>query len=141
MTFPARWTSVAAGSGNFNTLVAGSRVVSTAIPMAGVALGTLSCLFALLAETNTITLTPGFQVSNDGTTWFDLAGGSSNPAQVLQATGTAGADTVVNKVVGVPEPALGWKFVRAYAQNGVVTGAAGDTYAFTFQFRKFSGFN
>lgn len=141
MSFPSRWRSVTGGSGDLTAApVAGTTTGGTALPTSGIELGTLSCLCVLLAETNTLTLTAKFQVSDDNSTWYNLAGDAQNPANVLVATGTAGADAAVSVVLPVPPAALGWKYVRAALVNGVATGAAGDTYAFTFRFRFVSGF-
>jgi len=141
MTFPARWSTASGGSGTLTAApVAGTTTGGDRLATAGIEAGTLSCLCALLAETNTITLTAKFQVSDDNSTWYNLAGDAQNPANVLVCTGTSGSDTVTNVVLPVPTQALGWKYVRAAVVNGVATGAVGDTYAFTFHFRKFSGF-
>jgi hypothetical protein len=141
MTFPAQWASVSGGTGDLTAApAAGSTTGGTAIATAMWQPGTLSCLFTVDAETNTITLTGKFQVSNDNSTWYDLAGDAQNPANVALATGTAGADTAVDRVLPVPMAAHGFKYIRAAVVNGVATGAAVDTYAFTFYGRKFSGF-
>lgn len=141
MGFPARWRTYSGGSGDLTAApVAGTTTGGTAIPTAGIELGTLSCLFTVLAETNTLTITGKFQVSDDNSTWYNLAGDAQNPANVAIATGTAGADTAVSVVLPVPSSALGWKYVRAAIVNGVATGAAGDTYSFSFRGRVFSGF-
>jgi len=141
MAFPARWTTASGGSGDLTAApVAGTTTGGTALATADIAPGTLSCLFVIDAETDTITITGKFQVSADNSTWYDLAGDAQNPANVTMATGTAGADATVNKVLPVPTEALGWKYVRAAIVNGVATGGAADTYAFTFYYRKYSAF-
>lgn len=141
MSFPPRYTAVTGGSGDLTAApVAGTTTAGTAINTAGIKLNTLSCLFTLLAETNTLTLTGKFQVSRDNSTWYDLAGDAQNPANVLIATGTAGADTAVTRVLPVPPSATGWQWIRPAIVNGVATGAAGDTYAFSFQYLKETGF-
>lgn len=141
MGFPARYMTISGGSGDLTAApVAGTTTGGTAIPTANIELGTLCCLFTLLAETNTLTLTGKFQVSDDNSTWYDLAGDAQNPANVAISTGTAGADTAVTRVLPVPPSALSWRYVRAAIVNGVATGASGDTYAFSFRCRRFSGF-
>ncbi len=142
MAFPARWTIASGGSGTLTAApLAGTTTGGTALATADIQPGTLSCRFTVLAETNTLTLTGKFQVSDDNSTWYDLAGDAQNPANVVMATGTAGADVAVNMVLPVPPPAIGWKYVRPAVVNGVATGAVGDTYAFEFHYRKFSGFS
>jgi len=141
MSFPAQWVTAPGGTGDFTSApVAGTTTPGTALSTANIAHGTLSCLFVLLADTNTLTMTAKFQVSDDQTTWYDLAGDAQNPANVAQATGTAGADTAVSRVLPVPTAAIGWKYIRAAVVNGVATGASIDTYAMTFHYRRFTGF-
>ncbi len=141
MSFPRRYTTISGGSGDLTAApVAGTTTGGTAIPTSNIEPGSMSCLFTLLAETNTLTLTGKFQVSDDNSTWYDLAGDAQNPANVLIATGTAGADTAVTRVLPVPVPAYAWKYIRAAIVNGVATGAAGDTYALSFRCVRYSGF-
>jgi hypothetical protein len=141
MSFPSRWRTASGGSGDLTAApVAGSTTGGTALPTSGIEMGTLSCLCTVDAETSTLTLTAKFQVSDDNSTWYDLAGDAQNPANVLLATGTGGADAAVDRVLPVPTAALGWKYVRAAVVNGVATGGAADTYAFTFKYRFVSGF-
>lgn len=141
MGFPARWTTASGGSGDLTAApVAGTTTAGTALATANIQPGTLSCLFTVLAETSTLTITGKFQVSDDNSTWYNLAGDAQNPANVAIATGTAGADSAVSVVLPVPTSALGWKYVRAAIVNGVATGASGDTYSFTFRYRMFNGF-
>lgn len=141
MSFPARWRAATGGSGDLTAApVAGTTTPGTALATAGIESGSLSCHVNVDAETNTITLTAKFQVSDDNSTWYDLAGDAQNPANVLLATGTAGADASVDRVLPVPPAALGWKYVRAAIVNGVATGAAADTYAFVWHFRFISAF-
>lgn len=142
MTYPSKWVSIAGGSGDLTAApAAGSTTGGTAISTASLVPGSMSCLFTVDAETNTLTLTGKFQVSDDGSTWYDLAGDAQNPANVVLATGTGGADAAVDRVLPVPMAAFGWKWVRAAVVNGVATGAAADTYVFTFRALRYSGFS
>lgn len=141
MAFPPRWATISGGSGDLTAApVAGTTTGGTALALAGIETSTLSCLFTVLAETNTLTITGKFQVSADNSTWYDLAGDAQNPANVIMATGTAGADVAVTRVLPVPAQVAGWQYVRAAIVNLTATGAAGDTYAFSFRCRRFSGF-
>jgi hypothetical protein len=141
MSFPSRYLTVDGGSGTLTAApVAGTTTGGAGIQTATLEAGSVSCLFTLLAETNTLTLTGKFQVSDDNSTWYDLAGDAQNPANVLIATGTAGADTAVTRVLPLPMSGTAWKYIRAAVVNGVATGAVGDTYAFSFRCKKFSGF-
>lgn len=136
----SRIISASGGSGNLDTLVAGTTTGGNALDCSTVEPGSLSCLFVVDAETDTITITGKFQVSNNNSTWYDLAGDAQNPANVTLATGTGGADASVSRVLPVPASALSWRYVRAAVVNAVATGASVDTYAFTWQYRPFIGF-
>lgn len=141
MSFPARWSTAPGGSGDFTSApVAGTTTAGTALSTSNVQPGTLSCLFTVLADTNTLTITGKFQVSADNSTWYNIAGDAQNPANVAIATGTGGADTAVSVVLPVPAGALGWKWIRPAVVNGVATGASIDTYSMTWYFRTMSGF-
>lgn len=96
----------------------------------------LSALATVDAETNTITLSGKWQGSNDGSTWLDLAYAPQNPAVVALATGTAGSDAAVTRVVPAPESAYGYKFARFSIGVGVVTGTTNDTYSIAYSYRQ-----
>jgi hypothetical protein len=139
MGFPARWTTISGGSGNLNGVTSGTTTPGTTIPTADIAPNSLSLLSAVTAATSTITLTPKIQVSHDNSTWYDAATGLADATATVEATGTA---TIVNRVFDVPSALyVGWQYIRAAVVNGVTTGASGDLYAFTFQYRKFSAFS
>lgn len=132
--------SASGGSGNLNTVTSGSTVGGTAVIPTQWASGSVSCLFNVLAETNTLTITGKFQVSHDNSTWYDLAGDAQNPANVTMATGTAGADSATTRVLPVPPSATAWEYLRAAVVVGGTTGASADTYAMTFQYEPLGGF-
>jgi hypothetical protein len=96
----------------------------------------LSALVTVDAETNTITLGAKWQGSNDKTTWLDIAHGPQNPAAVALATGTAGADAAVTKVVPAPAAVYGYKFARCAVLVGVVTGTSNDTVSIAYSYRQ-----
>lgn len=139
MAYPARWVVGTTTSGNLNTLVAGTTTPGQALLTNDIALGSLSCHFTVLADTNTITITCLWQVSMDGTTWYDLRP-ENGAALVVAATGTAGADTAIDLVLLAPDAILGWKRCRPAVRNGVVTGATIDTYSMINHYRKYNGF-
>jgi hypothetical protein len=140
MSFPARWKSLTAVSGNLNTLAAGTITATPALSTANIAAGTLSCLFVVEAETNTLTISPLWQVSDDNSTWYSV-GPVNNAAVVVLATGTSGDDPVVSRVLSAPNEVLGWKYVRAAVVNLVAQGGAADTYSMTIHYRHFNGFS
>jgi hypothetical protein len=95
----------------------------------------LGALVTVDAETNTLTFTAKWQVSNDGTTWVDVANGSQNAAGVALATGTAGADAPVSRMISAPDGVFGWRKARLALVTGVATGAAADTYSIGYCYR------
>jgi hypothetical protein len=132
-------------SGNLNTNVAGTTEGGTFATGGAVAIGTntqkishLSALIGVLAETNGITVTPVWQVSNDDSTYVDAAP-SNNAANVVFATGTAGADTAVSACISAPAAVYGWKFARCAFRNAVQTGAATDLYSVGYCYRTLTG--
>lgn len=127
-----------ATTGNFNGDVAGTVKAGASVsifgPAGGVVNGTLSTLVIVDAETNTLTLSAYWQVSEDGSTWYDVAGTPSNPANVVLATGTSGSDASVTKVIGAPAAVYSYSFARAVVVNGVATGATADTYSIQYKY-------
>lgn len=130
--------SVNSTSGNANGSVAGTVVGGTALVMgdnARMKVKNLSALVTVLAETNTLTWSAKWQVSNDNSTWVDVTNGPQNAAAVAIATGTAGADAAVSRTIGAPEAVYGWRYARIAVFNGVATGASADTYALSYSYR------
>lgn len=139
MSFPARYFKGAAATGNLDTIAAGVSVGGTAYPTNEIAVDTLSCLYTVDAETDTLPIACHWQVSHDNSTWYDIKP-SNGAAYVVQATGTAGADAAVTVALEAPTGVLGWEYVRPAVKVGVTTGAAVDTYSMQVSFRKFNGF-
>jgi hypothetical protein len=96
----------------------------------------LSALVTVDAETNTITLGAKWQGSNDKTTWYDLAHAPHNPAAVALATGTAGADAAVTRVMPAPPSVYSYQYARCAVTVGVVTGTTNDTYSLAYSYRR-----
>jgi hypothetical protein len=122
---------LAGGSGNLNTLVAGTITGGTAITRQLFRAGSLSAEFALTAATATIQLFAVWQVSHDNVTWITMVQDQANVAPVAITTGTA---AIVTVSVPAPRGCEGYEYVRAAVKNTVATGAAGDLYAFTYDF-------
>lgn len=125
-------------SGNIDTLVAGSVVGGTAVNLGDNARQNVRALSALVtvdAETSTLTMTAQWQVSNDGSTWVDVANGSQNAAGVALATGTAGADAAVTKAICAPDGIYGWKKARIALVTGGATGTTADVYTLSYCYR------
>lgn len=131
--------NVSTSTGTLDTLVAGSVTGGTAIFMGNQVkkVTNLVALLTVLAETNTLTITAKWQVSNDKTTWVDVYT-PQNAANVVLATGTAGADTAVTRALAAPDGVYGWQYARIALVNGVATGAAADTYSIGYCYRQLS---
>lgn len=128
--------NVSGASGNFNGVTAGNQVAGNPIYIGADVQRVygLSALCVLLAETNTLTLTVKWQVSNDNSTWYDCAFSVGNAAAAVVGTGTAGADSAVTKVFEAPQAVYGWRFARVSFVVGVATGATGDTYTYGYNY-------
>jgi len=132
--------SISGGSGDLTAApVAGTATGGTALAMGTYArkYAFLSAKCVLLAETNTITLEAQWQVSVDNSTWLNIKV-PQNPANVAVGTGTGGADSAVTVVIDAPPGVYAFPYARIAVINRVATGAAGDTYAFTYYARQLS---
>lgn len=127
-----------ATSGNIDTLAAASVVAGTAVDLGDNSrqkVKALSALVTVEAETASLTFTAKWQVSNNGSTWVDVANGSQNAAGVVLATGTGGDDAVVSKAIPAPDAIYGWRKARIALVTAGATGAATDTYALGYCYR------
>lgn len=127
-------TGASSFSGTLDGVAAGTKTSGTFIANTHVTPGTLSATFVVDAETSTLTIAAGWQVSQSGTTWTDVAYAPNNPAAVVLATGTAGADAAVTKVVPAPECVAAWRFARAVVVSGGTTGTTNDTYTVSYNY-------
>jgi hypothetical protein len=135
MRIPSRkYVIAAATAGNLNAVAAGGNGAGATLQSQNVVPGTLSALFVVEAETDTVTIAAQWQGSDDGTTWYDMAGDPQNPANVVLATGTAGGDAVITKAIPAPRPLHGWRYMRAVARIAGNTGAAVDTYSIAYRY-------
>lgn len=116
-------TSVAAGSDGAGATLLMSKVVA----------GSLSATCVFEAETNTLTLTPVWQVSNDGSTFLDVYP-ENDAAYVAMATGTSGDDAAVTRVISAPAGVYGWRYARCNARVGVTTGTANDLATISYNY-------
>ena len=135
MGFNARIVQTPVTSGNINGAVAGTITSGPTIALQDVTPVSLSALVTVLAETNTITMTAVWEVSNDQSTWY-RAEGSSNPTPTAVGTGTAGADAAVTRALSAPLTVYGWRFARCSILNGVATGTTSDTYSVRYSFAR-----
>lgn len=94
---------------------------------------TLSAEVAITAATASLAVYLKWQVSNDKTTYLDVANTPSNAAAVAIVTGTAAATT---KVIPAPEAVYGYPYCRAVLYSGGATGSAGDTVSIGYHWQK-----
>ncbi len=130
--------SAHAVSGNADTLVAGSTIAGATVEMGDNArqkVRGLSALVTVDVETTSLTFAGVWQVSNDGSTWVNVANGPQNAAGVVIATGTGGADASVSKAYEAPAAVYGWRKARFTFLTAGATGAAVDTYAISYCYR------
>lgn len=130
--------AVASSNGNFNAQPAGTVIAGSSIFLGQSwrKVSGLSSLVTLTAATATLTMATKWQASNDGVTWYDIANGSQNAAAVAVTTGTSAA---VVKVIPAPDSVYGYAFARLAVVSGVATGAAGDLYVVSYNYRQLTG--
>ena len=108
--------------------------------MAEILPGTLSALCTVDAETNTLTISARWQVSNDDSTYYNCAGSANNAANVALATGTSGADATVTLNIPAPDCVYAWKYARIQLYTGVATAdGTNDVGAATYSYVKVGG--
>jgi hypothetical protein len=97
--------------------------------------GTLSARCTIRLTTNTITVTGKWQVSQDGSTWYDVTG-ANNAANVVLATGT-GSLVTTNIVVSAHDACYGFNKARYVLTSGVASGggAGVDEAAISHSYR------
>ena len=136
MGFNARRVTTSASTGNLDTNVAGTQEAAAVLTMNQVEPGSLAAEVLVDCETSTLTMFLDWQVSNDNSTWMTVANGTQNAAAVALATGTAGADASVTKIVPAPSCVYSYPYCRAAIRNEVATGNTVDTYSVKYQYMK-----
>ncbi len=124
-------------SGDWDSDVAGTDKNGATIHMndnARLLVTGLSARLVVEAETDTLTIEGRWQISDDNVTFEDVVQ-PNNPADVVLATGTAGADPIITKSLAAPQGVYGARFARIVLQNGVVTGNTVDTFAIGYVYR------
>lgn len=135
MRIPSRkYTITGSTAGNLDGATAGTVTPAATVLMQKVTPGTLSAVYVVDAETEDITVAAQWQGSDDGSTWVDIAHAPQNPAAVVLATGTGGADAAVTRAVPAPSAVYGFRYARAAVVNGAKTGAAVDTYDISYRY-------
>jgi hypothetical protein len=104
--------------------------------MSQVQTGTLSANTDFTANTSTMTMTPVWQVSTDGTNWRD-AFIENDAAFVVQATGTA---AISKRAVSAPTAVYGFRYARLNCRIGVATAGASDLAVISYNYVIAEGF-
>ena len=104
----------------------------TALAMNTVEPGTLSALCVGSIETSSVVATYKWQVSQDGSTFYDLKS-QNNAANVATAAGT-GSAVAHSFVLDCPKSASGWRYVRLVATLSGASTAAADVTAGTYTY-------
>lgn len=96
--------------------------------------GSFSAYLILTAATSSITMTPAWQVSNDGSTFSNVKLNTLNTAAIAVVTGVANVTTVVH-----PPPCVaGYQYARMLLTIGGATGAATDLYSIGYSYKSTS---
>lgn len=136
---PATAATYTAISGAAPQTVTGN-ALSVPNPLAGsgnaIAVGSLSALVVANITANNMTITAKWQVSSDGSTWYDCANAPQNPAAVTILTGT-GALVTTSVVIPAPESVYGWSKVRLRLTTAAAAGggAGVDEAAISYNYR------
>ena len=91
--------------------------------------GTISVFCSASITTASVLATFKLQVSDDGTNWYDLSGGTSSNVTFATAAGT-GSEVVTSKVLMFDVAVISWVQCRVVATlSGAATAAADKTTA------------
>lgn len=129
-----RLVTTASTTGDFNSDAAGTLDAAATVVMSQVKPGSLCAEATVDAETNTLTIAVAWQVSKDNSTWLRLGATANNAAEVVLATGTAGADAAVTRVIPAPDAVYSFPYARACALSGVTTGGASDVWDIKYHY-------
>ncbi len=114
--------------------------ISIPNPLAGsgnaIAAGTLSALVVADVTTSSITIAGKWQVSSDGSTWYNCASSPQNAAAVVIATGT-GSLVTTSLVIPAPDSVYGWPKARFVLTSAAASGggAGVDEAAISYNYR------
>ena len=91
--------------------------------------GTISVFCSAAITTASVLATFKLQVSDDGTNWYDLAGGTSSNVSFATAAGT-GSEVITSKVLTFDVAVISWVQCRVVATlSGASTNLADTTTA------------
>ena len=115
-------TAVTALSGASGTVTTG-----TSIPIALIEFGTLVCNLYVQATTNSLAIAGKWQVSSDGSTFYDLFS-ENNAANVTVVTGT-GSAVASTRRVSAPLGVYAYKYARYAITHTGASAGAGDEWS------------
>jgi len=92
----------------------------------------LTAYLIVTAATSSITVTPYWQASNDGTTFKTLQAQPHCPVNLPIATGAEN----VTEIVPPPKGIEGYKYARCMLAVAGATGAAADLYSIGYSYRQ-----
>lgn len=105
------------------------------LAMNDVTVGSLSALVYMQAKVNLMTMEPQWQVSKDGTTWYD-AKTSNNAAAVVAVTGT-GSNVSTTIAVSAPDAVYGYAYSRLSVVSRLADAVdANDEYSIEYNYLK-----
>jgi len=118
-----------------NTGAAPQTNAGPTLAMNDVSAGTLAALVYMQANVNTMTLEAQWQVSKNGTTWYD-AKPTNNAATVVAVTGT-GSPVSTTIAVSAPDAVYGFPFSRCSVISRVAAAVdANDQYSVEYEYLK-----
>lgn len=95
----------------------------------------LSAYVNVTANTSGLTMSPKWKVSDDNSTWYEVAD-QVNSAVVALATGASGGGNVNGaKVIPAPSAIKGWQFARMDVEVGGATGTTNDVWSVGYSYR------
>lgn len=126
---------LATGETALNTGSAPQTNAGPTLPMNDVTVGTLSALVYMQAKVNTMTLEAQWQVSKNGSTWYDVKP-ANNAATVVAVTGT-GSNVSTTIAVSAPDGVYGYAYARCSVISRVAAAAdANDEYSVEYNYLK-----
>lgn len=135
MGFPLRKVTTVATTGVLTGVVAGTVTPGATVVINQVQPGSLVGHAVIEAETDGLLMYLDWQVSDDASTWFTVAP-ANGAANVVQATGTAGADAVITTVLEAPRSVYSFRYARLGVRNTVANGLIADTYSIKYHYLK-----
>ncbi len=95
--------------------------------------GTISVFCSAAITTASVLATFKLQVSDDGTNWYDLSGGTSSNVTFATAAGT-GTEVVTSKVLMFDVAAISWVQCRVVATLSGATTVSADKTTATYHY-------